>query len=280
MIQELFSIGPISISPYGVMLVLAFLAAYFQLAWGMKRLGAGDSEDASSIVLWGGLAGLVGAKIYYAALNGDWSLLFDRAGLVWYGAFIGGILAVSWVLYRRRLPFGTTFDAIAPAAALGYGIGRIGCFLVGDDYGIPTDRPWGVVFANGLPPTEARYLREHFDIALPADMPPDTLVAVHPTQLYETGLALLIWGVGIWLLKRRRQVSGMVALSVFSLMALERFGIEFLRAKDDRIFGDFTLAQAISLLILVFLGVLALVRMRRQRRERGNIAEQAAPAEG
>lgn len=272
MIQELFSIGPLSISPYGVMLVAAFLAAYFQLSWGMKRLGAGDAEDASSIVLWGGLAGLVGAKIYYAALHGDWSLLIDRAGLVWYGGFIGGILAVAWVLRRRQLPFGKTFDAIAPAAALGYGIGRIGCFLVGDDYGIPTDRPWGVVFANGLPPTEARHLREQFDIHLPADIPPDALIAVHPTQLYELGLALVIWGVGIWLLKRPNQVSGMVALTVFSLLTVERFGIEFLRAKDDRIFGDFTLAQGISLLMLIFFGVLAIYRMRRERR----VAAQAA----
>jgi phosphatidylglycerol---prolipoprotein diacylglyceryl transferase len=263
MIQELFSIGPLSISPYGVMLVAAFLGAYFQLAWGMKKVGAGDAEDASSIVLWGGLAGLLGAKIYYAALHRDWAMLLDRAGLVWYGGFIGGILAVAWVLHRRRLPFWGTFDAIAPAMALGYGIGRIGCFLVGDDYGVPTNRPWGVVFANGLPPTRADYLQSQFGIELPPGTPPDAMLAVHPTQLYETALALLIAGVGIWMLRRPRRRSGMVAVVVFSLLAVERFAIEFLRAKDDRfIFGELTLAQLISLLLLVLFGIVAMRRMR------------------
>jgi phosphatidylglycerol---prolipoprotein diacylglyceryl transferase len=276
MIQELFSIGPLSISPYGVMLVAAFLGAYFQLAWGMKKVGAGDAEDASSIVLWGGLAGLLGAKIYYAALHRDWAMLFDRAGLVWYGGFIGGILAVAWVLHRRRLPFWGTFDAIAPAMALGYGIGRIGCFLVGDDYGVPTDRPWGVVFANGLPPTRAHYLRSEFGIELPPEVPPDALVAVHPTQLYETALALMVWGLGIWMLRRSWRPSGFVALAVFSLLAVERFAIEFLRAKDDRfIFGDLTLAQLISLLLLVLFGLAALRRLRL----RGGAAVEAS-AEG
>ena len=76
MIQELFRIGPIAISPFGVMLVAAFLASYFQLSRGMKLLGVGDADAASSIVLAGGLGGIVGSKIYYAILHGDWRLLF------------------------------------------------------------------------------------------------------------------------------------------------------------------------------------------------------------
>jgi phosphatidylglycerol:prolipoprotein diacylglycerol transferase len=262
MIREIFHIGSFSISPFGVMLVLAFLASYFQLRWGMKRLGIGDEEDASAIVFAAGLGGILGAKIYYAALNMDWRLLFDRSGLVWYGGFILGAAGVVWMMYRRRLPAWPMLDAATPALALGYAVGRVGCFLVGDDYGRPTDLPWGIAFPVGLPETTAGNLREIFNVPIPASVPDDTLLRVHPTQLYETAIALVIWGIAIWLFKRQRP-PGTVALVVFALMAVERFFIEFLRAKDDRFFGGFTLAQVIS--ITVILAVLGIAWMRRQR---------------
>lgn len=151
MIREIFHIGSFSVSPFGLMLVFAFLGSYLQLRWGMKRLGIGDEEDASALVFAAGVGGIVGAKVYYALLNGDWRLLFDRSGLVWYGGFILGALAVLWVMRSRRLFRWYMADIAAPALALGYAIGRVGCFLVGDDYGRPTDKPWGVPFPVGLP---------------------------------------------------------------------------------------------------------------------------------
>lgn len=262
MIREIFHIGSFSISPFGVMLVFAFLASYLQLRWGMKRLGIGDEEDASAIVFAAGLGGILGAKIYYAILNGDWHLLFDRSGLVWYGGFVLGTAGVLWMMRRRRLPAWPMSDVVAPALALGYGIGRIGCFLVGDDYGRPTDLPWGVGFPVGLPETTAGNLRQIFHLAIPSSVPDDALVRVHPTQLYETALAVAIWGFSIWLFKRRQR-PGAVALAVLALLAIERFVIEFLRAKDDRFFGSFTLAQVISLAVL--LAVLAVAGYWRSR---------------
>jgi len=256
MIQELFHIGSFSISPFGVTMVLAFLAAYRQLSWGLKHTAAGDSDDASALLFAGGFGGIAGAKIYYAVLYGDWHLLFDRSGLVWYGGFVLGGLAVLWTMHHRKLRGWPTADAAAPALALGYAVGRIGCFLVGDDYGLPTHLPWGVAFPVGLPPTTAGNLRQVFGLSIPLDVPPDRLMRVHPTQLYETLLGLAIWGFGLWLL-RRRPKTGVVALSVLALLAVERFGIEFLRAKDDRFFGELTLAQVISLAVLVLVGVAA-----------------------
>lgn len=269
MIRELFHIGSLSISPFGVMLMFAFLAAYAQLAWGMKRLGAGDADDASTLMLWAGLAGIVGGKAYYALLYHDWHLLFDRSGLVWYGGFIAGATAVLVVMRKRRLPAWLTADAAAVALALGYGIGRIGCFLVGDDYGRPTNLPWGVAFPVGLPPTRAGILRSEFGVHFPGTVPEDALVRVHPTQIYETILALLIWGVGLWLLRRQPR-PGTVALVVLALLAVERFAVEILRAKDDRFFGPLTLAQVISLALLVVVTVIFL-------RRRGRLPD-AAPA--
>ena len=267
MYPEIFRIGDFPVSSFGLMLVCAFVAAYFQLAWGLKRLDAGDEEDASSLLFAAGLAGIVGSKIYYAALYGDWRLLFDRSGLVWYGGFILGTLAVLLVLHRRRLPPWLTADAAAPALALGYGIGRVGCFLVGDDYGVPTDLPWGVAFPRGLPPTYAGSLRD-FGVNLPADVPDTELLAVHPTQLYETAMALVIWWIGVRFLERqgsRRGRPGTTALLVIGLLAVERLLVEFLRAKDDRFFGMFTVAQVISVTVLAVVAVLWLRRIRGSR---------------
>ncbi len=262
MIEELFRIGSFSISPFGVMLVCAFLASYFQLRWGMRRLGLGDEEDASALVFAAGLGGILGAKVYYAILTQDWRVLIDRSGLVWYGGFILGTLAVLATMHWRKLPAWPMLDAAAPALALGYGVGRIGCFLVGDDYGRPTDAPWGVAFPVGLPPTRAGELRELFGVDIPASVADDTLLRVHPTQLYETAMGLAIWGIGLWLFKRGLP-AGITGLVVLGLLAVERFLVEFLRAKDDRFFGGFTLAQMISIGVLLLVAVLVWMRRRR-----------------
>lgn len=243
---EFLRIGSFVISSFGVMLVVAFLAAYAQLAWGMKRTGVGTSEDASAIVFSAGLFGILGAKIYFAILYGDWSLLLSRYGLVWYGGFLAGVLAVLLTIRRRRLSYWGVLDAAGPALALGYGLGRIGCFLVGDDYGLPTERPWGIAFPNGLPPTTGYYLRREFGLDLPAEIGDDTVLAVHPTQLYEAGLALLIWLGSRFALRSGSRVPGRVGLGTLVLLGVERLVVEFWRAKDDRLLGDLTIAQLIS----------------------------------
>jgi phosphatidylglycerol:prolipoprotein diacylglycerol transferase len=253
MIRELFHIGPVSISPFGVMMALAFLASYGQLRWGLKHQGIGDEEDAGAIMLAGGFGGIAGAKIYYALLYSDWRLVFQRTGLVWYGGFILATLVVYLVGTRRGLPVRATADVIAPSLALGYAIGRIGCFLVGDDYGMPTNLPWGVRFPYGLPgPTTAGFMRAEYHAQIPEVFPDQQLIPVHPTQLYETLACLAIWLLGMWLLRRGTR-PGLTALVTFGLLALERFAIEFLRAKDDRFFGALTLAQVLSLAVLAFL---------------------------
>lgn len=263
MIQELFRVGSFSISPFGITLVAAFFAAFLQLRWGMRKLGIGTEDDASALLFAAGLGGIIGGKIYYAILYQDWRLLFDRAGLVWYGGFLLATAAMLLVMRRRRLPYAATLDAGILGLALGYGIGRIGCFLVGDDYGKPTDLPWGVVFRVGLPKTTAGNLRYHFDVAIPPEVPDEAWVAVHPTQLYETAIALAIWGFGLWLMKGGRLRPGSLFLIVLGLLACERFGVEILRAKDDRFFAMLTVAQVISLIILLTVAMIGLWRWRR-----------------
>ena len=269
MISELFHIGPLSVSPFGVMLVAALFAASLQLRWGLRQVGSSASraaDDAAALLLAGAVGGIVGGKAYYALLYGDWRLLYSRAGLVWYGGFLVGAAAVLLVMRRRRMPLWQSADAIAPALALGYGVGRVGCLLVGDDYGVPTDLPWGMTFPEGPIPTVAGALEREFGIDLPPDVAADALVAVHPTQIYETAAALLIFWCGRSLLARGTDPGGVgpggVALSVVGLLSLERFLVEFLRAKDDRFFGVLTLAQLIAAAILLLVVSLWLHRRR------------------
>lgn len=231
------------------MMMLAFLAAYWQLSKGLQARHAGTEEDASTLLLAAGVGGLVGAKIYYAILYQDLGLLLTRAGLVWYGGLILGAAAVLLAIRMRNLPFGHVADAAALGLALGYAVGRIGCFLVGDDYGVPTTLPWGVAFEVGVPPTTVGAMEQAFGLDLEGSA--EELVRVHPTQVYETLLA-----GGIWLWGRRRfrdWAPGRTAVAVLGLLALERFMVEFLRAKDDRFFGTLTLAQIISLAIVLCL---------------------------
>ena len=263
MIPELFQLGSISISPFGPAMVGAFLAAWAQLRWGLRQLDLLDEENASAVLLAAGVGGILGAKIYYAMLYGDWRLLFDRSGLVWYGGLIGGALAVLWTVRRRGMPMLRVLDVGAPAVAVGYAVGRVGCFLVGDDYGVATRLPWGVRFPYGLPfPTTAGNMR-----AFGGDIDPSAaageLVGVHPTQLYETLAGLLILVVCRQMLRRGAQ-PGLTALTGFGMLAAERFFVEFLRAKDDVFFGGVTLAQVISLVLLVGLGV-GWLRLRQSR---------------
>ncbi len=143
-------------------------------------------------------------------------------------------------------------DVGTAAVAAGYGVGRIGCFLVGDDYGIATRLPWGVAFPYGLPYPTTAEMMEPFGGALPPGASGAELVPVHPTQLYETLAAFAI----LWLCRRllqRGSEPGLTATVGLSLLSLERFLVEFVRAKDDRLLGTFTLAQGISVLVIALL---------------------------
>lgn len=248
MFPTLVKIGNFEITTFGLMMFLAFIVGGWVLAKQFRRYGISE-ELASSMVVAAALGGIIGAKVYYAILFGDWRLLFDRAGLVWYGGMIGGFLACSWLIWRHKADFLTVADAAAPAGSIGYALGRIGCFLVGDDYGRPTDAWFGVAFPKGAPPTTAQSLR---DFGVPVDpmLPADTILRVHPTQLYETFAALIMFGVLMWLNKRPHRRG--LAWGLFCVMlGIERFLVEIVRAKDDRFLGPFTVAQLISVLLVL-----------------------------
>jgi phosphatidylglycerol:prolipoprotein diacylglycerol transferase len=261
MFPTLIKIGNFEITSFGLMMFLAFVSAGWILARQFKRYHL--SEDlASSMVVYAAIGGIVGAKIYYAILFKDWHLLFDRAGLVWYGGLIGGFVACSFLVLRHKVDYLTVADAAAPALSIGYCLGRIGCFLVGDDYGRPTDAWFGVAFPKGAPPTTADSLRD-FGVAIDPSIPGSQVMRVHPTQLYESATALVMFLLLMWLNKRPHHRG--LAFGLFCiLLGIERFLVEIVRAKDDRFFGNFTVAQLISA-ILVIAGLVLVARSRNQR---------------
>ncbi len=259
-------LGGAPITSFGAMMLAAFATAGYLLRAEMQRMGH-DPEIAWDLLFWAVIGGVVGARIYYALLNyprfvaDPLGMILARGGMVWYGGFL---LAAALVVHRIRklgLPLAQIADGTAPALALAYAVGRIGCFLVGDDYGRPTDSWVGIAFPNGAPPTHVNTIEQQFGIAVDPALVEKygEIVPVHPTQLYETGLSSLIFAF-LWSQRRRGHPPGWIFMAWLALAGVERFIIEIFRAKDDRFFGFLTLAQAISL-VLVAVGVFSMTRL-------------------
>lgn len=251
-------LGPITITGYGLMMMVAFFMALWAIQVDLRRRGMNE-DYAADIVLAAVIGGIVGAKVWYVLLSGEWDALLRRGGFVWYGGFLGGVAAVLLNGWRKQVPARWTMELTAAPLALGYALGRVGCFLVNDDYGIPSNLPWAMKFPEGLPPTTVANL-EQMHVTFPPNANPTEVVAVHPTQLYETALMLLaFWW--LWRLRDHRHGTRWRFGVYLVLAGVERFLIEFVRAKDDRLLGPFTLAQATSFL-LVLTGFYVMQRFR------------------
>jgi phosphatidylglycerol:prolipoprotein diacylglycerol transferase len=245
-----FHLGPLEITGFGIMVMLGFLMGGWVYAQQLREKGLNE-QFAWDVVVAAVIGGILGAKLWYWGLHRTWDSLFSRAGLVWYGGLIGGILAV-WIVSRmRKVPLRYTLQLVAPACAVGYALGRVGCFLVQDDYGIPTALPWGMKFPEGLPPSTAGNLAA-WGVEIPAGTSPLEVLAVHPTQLYEVGLMLLVFWI-LWRIRHRAHAAGWLFGAYMVFYAIERFLVEFVRAKDDRVLldGTFTIAQATSVALIL-----------------------------
>ena len=242
-------LGPIEITGYGLMLMVGFLVGGWTIQRQLRSRGLNE-EYASDIVVWSVVGGIIGAKIWYVVLTQDPGALLSRSGLVWYGGFLGGAAALFLNGLRQRIPTRITLDLTAPAAAVGYALGRMGCFLVQDDYGVPTSLPWGMKFPEGLPPSTAQRMFTDFGVPIPDGVIPLEVLAVHPTQLYEVAAMMLAFWA-LWRLRNHARGAGWL-FGVYLLFAgTERFLIEFIRAKDDRFLAGFTVAQLASIIIAI-----------------------------
>lgn len=229
MYPVLFRIGTFEVTSFGVMVAVAALVGL----WLFRRelLRAGLPPDAADAGLVGVIGGLVGAKLLWTLEHAGegplTDLFFSRGGLSWYGGLIGGVGAGVVYIIARGWPIFAILAAATPALAFGHLIGRIGCFLVGDDYGGPSDLPWAVAFPQGLPPST---------------------VPVHPTQLYEAlGLGVLGWVLVRW---RRQRVDDPVVLGRYLVVAgALRFIVEFVRVNTHVLWG-LSVAHLVSFAVI------------------------------
>lgn len=254
MYPVLFEIGGLTITTFGVMMFLSFISAAWILSKQLVQRGL-PGDFAWDVLAWTALAGILGAKLYYLGLHWEDLVadpvgqLLSRGGLVWYGGLIGGILAYFLYARHRGMPLASTFDAAAPALMFAYAVGRMGCFLVGDDYGLPTDAWYGMAFPQGAPPSTAGYLRS-VGGEIPATIPDSAIVTVHPTQLYEVGAALVLFAI-LWKVSKSWKLRpGQLFGLYLGLYAVERFLIEFVRAKSDRVLLGLSTSQFASILLL------------------------------
>ena len=242
MYPTLFRIGTFEITTFGVLVAAGALVGIWLFRRELLRRGLPEATETAALA--GVIGGLVGAKLLWTIEHFGsepvGAMLLSRGGMSWFGGLLGGVGTGLFVLLRQRAPIATVLAVATPALAIGHAIGRVGCFLVGDDYGRPSDLPWAVAFPLGLPPTT---------------------VPVHPTQLYEAVALLPI----AWLLQRllRRGVSDAAVLGTYLVSAgLLRFAIEFVRV-NLRVLGPFTVAQLIAL-GLVAVGTVLLLTGRRR----------------
>jgi phosphatidylglycerol:prolipoprotein diacylglycerol transferase len=252
-----FHIAPLPpLTGFGIAMVLAFVIAQYAAETEMDRRGY-DSKQFADVTLAAVIGGLLGAKIYYAILHHE--TLFSRDGFVFWGGLIGGTIACTIVVMWKRLGFNRMSDIIAPGLAAAYAVGRTGCWAVGDDYGGVWSGPFAVQFPEGAPPSTAGVLRS-FNVDIPLSIPDATPMAVHPTQIYEVILGMVMFAI-LWKLRDHKHAAGWLFGLYFALAGAERFVVEFFRAKDDRFFGPLTIAQLIAIACMVF-GVM-FMRMRR-----------------
>ena len=239
-----FSIGPIPFTGFGVAMMAAFGLAH----WISQRVlvQRGDDPEIMHDVTFAALVGtIVGAKVYYAILQHSVHALWGRAGMVFWGGFIGSVLLCAAVIRWRKQSFLRIADGTAVGIAAGYAIGRTGCWAVGDDYGRVWDGPLAVAFPEGLPRTTAAVMNSEYHANLPASISPDTIMSVFPTQLLEVALGLVMFAI-LWRLRLHRHHAGWLFGVYCVLAGIERFIVEFFRAKSDMI-GPVTSAQLVAL---------------------------------
>ena len=239
MYPELFRIGNFTVSSFGLMVAIAFLAGYWITALEFKRKNI-DEKLLGNILLVCMLGGIGGAKIMYIfenvpikeLISNPLTHILSRGGLTLYGGFIGAVFLIWILTFKSKVKFFSVMDAMSPALAIGHSIGRVGCFLVGDDYGVKSDLPWAMAFPKGLPPTTD---------------------SVHPTQVYEVVLMGLIFFV-LWKLRKRNMPDGWLFSILLIIVGIERFLIEFIRNTTPSPIAGLSVAQVIAI-ILILIGL-------------------------
>ena len=257
MYPELFSIGPVTVYTYGVLLAASYLLG-LRLAMSRAKKRGLDANRVLDLGIYIIIAALLGAKLLLLVVDFDqfrrdpaeiWSLA--RSGGVFYGGLILAVVVAFWYIWKHGLPFWTTCDVFAPGIALGHVTGRLGCLAAGCCYGRQTDVGWAITFTNPLAAS---------NVGTPLGIP------LHPTQLYEAGAALLILIFLLTTERKGRYFAGRTFWAYMFLYAVSRYVIEMFRGDPRGMVMGMSTSQFISL-ILAPLSVVMLIWLSRSAPE-------------
>jgi phosphatidylglycerol:prolipoprotein diacylglycerol transferase len=262
-----FNLWKLQVTGFGLAVLAAFFIAQYVCERELTRRGQLVEAAAMGDVTFAALIGtLLGAKLYYVGvITHDYRDLFTRGGFVYWGGFIGSVICCWLVIRWRKLSFLRFADVAGIAIAAGYSVGRTGCWAVGDDYGKYWTGPLAVAFPEGAPPSTVATMMTHFNQKFDASFTdPTQVVTVIPTQLVEVVLGFVMFLV-LWRFRDHKHAPGWLFGGYCVLAGIERFIVEFMRAKDDRfsIFGGLSTAQAIAIGIMV--AGIAVMMARRNR---------------
>jgi phosphatidylglycerol:prolipoprotein diacylglycerol transferase len=234
---------------FSLTLLLACFGAVAVTIWHARRAGI-DVDSVWGLANWLLAGGIIGARVMFLAMHpeavhhfGDVFKLW-QGGIVFYGCILGGLIGSILYWVRHPFPFLAMADAVAPALAVGIALGRLGCFLNGCCYGAVTDSPLAVRFPVGAPAWVSHVEHGWIAPAEPRSLP------VHPTQLYAAFDGLILLGLLTWYFPRRRRDGAVMALLMVVYPVL-RFLNECLRADEPPVVAGLTIAQAISVALLV-----------------------------
>ncbi len=251
-----WNIGPLTLHSYGVLLAIAFVAGLWIAARHARREKL-DPDKLTDLAVYVLIAGLIGAKLGLLAVEWNYDSknlreLFSllQSGGVFYGGLIAAFPVAWWYVRKHSLPGWKAADALAPGVALGQSIGRLGCFAAGCCFGKPAGVAWAVTF---------RDLYAARQVGTPVDTP------LHPTQLYESAAALLVF-LALLAIARRKRFDGQLVLCYVVLYSVARFAIEYYRGDAARgsVFSG-ALSTSQFLAIVLVLGAFALWPVARRR---------------
>jgi phosphatidylglycerol---prolipoprotein diacylglyceryl transferase len=258
----IFRLGPIELTGFGLAVLAAFAISQIICQRELWRRGQlAEAEAIPDIVMAALLGTLIGAKTYYVVLTGDPGAFLSRGGFVFWGGFMGSVALCYAVIRYKKLDFLRIADVAGIAIAGGYAVGRSGCWAVGDDYGRPFTGFLATQFPEGTPPSTVAIMSQQFNVTFPAGMSPSEVVSVYPTQLYETAMGFVMFLV-LWALRKHTHKAGWLFGGYCLLAGIERFIVEFYRAKDDQLTTGLTTAQTIALTIGT-IGIALLITRRR-----------------
>jgi phosphatidylglycerol:prolipoprotein diacylglycerol transferase len=253
MYPELFSVGPVTVYSYGVLLAASYLLGLWLAMRRAKRWGL-DPNRILDLGIYIIIAALIGAKLLLLIVDFDQFsrsltdlLSLARSGGVFYGGLILAVLVAFWYIGRHRMALWTTCDVFAPGIALGHVTGRLGCLAAGCCYGRPTDVPWAIMFTNPLAAA---------NVGTPLG------IHLHPTQLYEAGAELLILIFLLATEKRGRYFAGRTFWAYMFLYAVSRYIVEIYRGDPRGEVLGVSTSQFISL-VLAPLSLVMLVWLSR-----------------